>query len=70
MWRNGNREGIPVSHEQFAPRAVLRTAFFTRDFFTEYCLLESDYGRSEIGVKIGMSLGDVACLLRGSRFVR
>lgn len=42
-----------------ATNATLRTALFIRDFFAEHGLLETKYGQFEMGVKVGMSLGDV-----------
>lgn len=39
--------------------AALRTALFIRDFFAEHGLLETKYGQFEMGVKVGISLGEV-----------
>lgn len=47
-------QSIPAAH------AALRTAAEIQDFFAQRSLLETKYGQFELGVKVGLSLGEVA----------
>lgn len=58
-----------VGRDAIASYHVSNTAFFIQDFIARHGLLETKYGAFEMGVKVGLSAGEVAwgILGRGER---